>query len=90
MTDVVVRLLADAAGAFRGGVQDASVTELETVLTRFGAELRPQHPGVSDPQLQSYFTISVESAQQADRIAAALRTLDAVDTAYVQPRPSPA
>jgi hypothetical protein len=90
VTDIVVRLLADAAGALRGGVQDANVTELETVLTRFGAELRQQHPGIADPQLQSYFTISVESAEQADRIAAALRNLDAVDAAYIQPRPSPA
>lgn len=90
MTDIVVRLVADAARALRGGVQDASVTELETVLMRFGAELRQQHPGVSDPQLQSYFTLSVESAEQADRIAAALRELDAVDAAYVQPRPSSA
>jgi hypothetical protein len=90
VTDVVVRLRADAAEALRRGAQDAGVTELKRLLTGFGSELRQQHPGVSDPQLQSYFNISVDSPDQADRIAAALRALDAVDAAYVQPPPTPA
>lgn len=90
MTDVVVRLRVDAAEALRRGAQDAGVTELKRLLTRYRAELRQQHPGISDPQLQSYFNISVDSAEQANRIAAALRALDAVDAAYVQPPPTPA
>jgi hypothetical protein len=90
VTDIIVRLRPEAARAFSGGTRTEGVAELETVLTRFGAELRQQHPDVSDPQLQYWYTASVESPDLADRIAAALGELDAVDAAYVQPRPHPA
>lgn len=90
MTDIIVRLRPDAARAFSGGPRTEGVAELQTVLTRFGAELRQQHPDVSDPQLQSWFSTAVEAPDLADRIVAALVELDVVDAAYVQPRPHPA
>jgi hypothetical protein len=93
MIEVVVRLRPDTARAFRNGAVArgvAGATEVAAVLDRFGAALQPQHPGISDPQLASYFTISGLSVAEAEQIAAALRELDAVEAAYIQPRASPA
>jgi hypothetical protein len=93
MVDIVVRLRPDIASLFHGDGDQAAVEVMEVtaVLRRFGVDLKPQHPGASDPELQSYFTISgVASAAEAERIAAALRKLEAVEAAYVQPLASPA
>jgi hypothetical protein len=92
MVDIVVRLRPDIAPLFHiGGDQAVEAMEVTAVLKQFGVDLRPQHPGASDPELQSYFTISgVSSTAEAERIAAALRKLDAVEAAYVQPLASPA
>jgi hypothetical protein len=91
--EIVVRLRSDTARAFQGsgGARGiAGAAEVEAVLNRFGVQLKPQHPGISDPELASYFTISAVSSAQAEQIAAALRELDAVEAAYVQPPSSPA
>jgi len=66
------------------------VTQLRGVLSRFRVDLRPQHSGTADPQLQAYFTIPVDTPDRAGRLATALRELDAVEAAYVQPPPEPA
>ena len=89
--EIVVRLRADAARDLLSGLQDAAGgRELKAVLTEFGVELKAQHPGASDPEIQSYFTISGASSAQAERIASALRELEVVETAYLQPPVSPA
>lgn len=89
--EIVVRLRADAARDLLSGLRDAAgARELKAVLTKFGVELRSQNPGASDPEIQSYFTISGVSSAQAERIASALRELEVVETAYVQPPVSPA
>ena len=90
MTDVVVRLRAEVARALSADTRDAGVIALRTLLTRLGAELRQQHPGVSDPQLRNWYTASVESQAKADQLAAGLRELEVVEAAYVQPPPRPA
>ena len=90
MTEVVVRLRPEAARVFHGVARDApGVGQLRAVLSRFEAELKPQHPRTSDPDLQSYFTVAGVPAARADSIAAALSQLDAVEAAYVQPTPTP-
>lgn len=91
--EIVVRLRSDAADAFlgrRGPGEVAGIAEVAAVLRRFKVELTPQHPGIADPDLASYFTITAASFAQAEAIAAALRELDVVEAAYVQPPPSPA
>jgi hypothetical protein len=91
--EVVVRLRPETARVFQGspGARDvAGAGKVEIVLNRFGVDLKPQHPGVSTPELASYFTISAGSLAEAEQIAAALRELDVVEAAYVQPTPSPA
>jgi hypothetical protein len=89
--EIVVRLRADAARDLLSGLRDAaSARKLTAVLAKLGVELRSQHPGASDPEIQSYFTISGVSSAQAEHIASALRELDVVETAYLQPPVSPA
>jgi len=89
--DIIVRLRVDIARALHSGAENAAATQgLQAVLTQFGVALKPLHPGVSDPQLQSYFMISGVTSADADHIVAALRTLDEVEAAYVQPPMSPA
>jgi len=89
--EIVVRLRFEVAHRLHHAVGDATgAAELNAVLNRFGVELKPQHPGASDPALQSYFTISGVSSDQAEHIVSALRELEAVEAAYVQPPVSPA
>lgn len=89
--EIVVRLRPGTAQALRGGAIDApELAGLHDVLREFGVTLKPQHPDVTDPALQSYFTISGVSSAQSDRITAALLQLGAVEAAYAQPAPHPA
>ena len=91
LSEVVVRLRSDVAHAVRAATQDVPDTaELDAVLRRFGIALKPQHPGSTDPDLDSYFMIASVPFEQAERIAAALRELETVESAYVQPLVSPA
>jgi hypothetical protein len=90
MTEIVVRLRPETARAIQSGAQDDGRTrELKAVLSQFHVELKPQHPGTPDSQLQAYFTISGVPIAQAERIAAALRDVDTVEAAYVQPSATP-
>jgi hypothetical protein len=91
--EVAVRLRRDIADAFRsaaGRQNIAGAAEVRAVLSSFGVELKPLSAAVSDPELGSYFTITGLSLSQAERLAAQLRELGAVEAAYVQPFPSPA
>jgi hypothetical protein len=89
--EIVVRLRDEAARALRGSAPDAAAaTELEALLAGFGVRLTPQHPGVSDSELQSYFTISGIPLNEAERLASALRRLEVVEAAYIQPPVTPA
>jgi hypothetical protein len=46
------------------------------------------YPGIADAELASWFTVPRVPPPQAEALAARLRTLGAVDAAYVQPTPS--
>jgi hypothetical protein len=90
--EIVVRLRSDVARAFQNksaARNSAGAAEIESVLARYGAEMRPQHPGVSDPELGAYFTIHGISSTQADELMTALRHLEAVEAAYAKPPASP-
>ena len=87
--EIVVRLRPETARVFQGntGARNATgrAAEVATVLRRFGVNLRPQHPSVSDPGLGSYFIVSGALSSQAEQIAEALRGLGEVEAAYVKP-----
>ncbi|EWY35744.1 hypothetical protein N825_36050 [Skermanella stibiiresistens SB22] len=90
--EIVVLLRTSVARAFQGKPADrelADPAEIQAVLDRFGAEMRPQHPGVTDPKLGSYFTIHGVSSSQVDEFLSALRHLNAVEAAYTKPFAAP-
>jgi hypothetical protein len=90
---IVVRLKPDAARAVQSGrLAGASGTDLEPlarVLDELGIRLVPQHPGVSDPVLETWFTVSGEPPAERARIAGILDALPAVDGAFVKAPASP-
>jgi hypothetical protein len=90
--DFVVRFDPDAASALAGGTppETAGFMSLASVLADFGAQLRPQFPGVTDPELRSYYILTGVADEDAEAITAALRELDEVEYAYPQPTPFPA
>ena len=97
---IVVQLRKAAAATFhpggdaaqRAGVPDNGLRTLEQVLDRLDIELTPMHPGVGDPDLRTYFTVSraPEDGARCEEIAAALRREAAVTAAYVKPAEAPA
>lgn len=90
---IVVRLAPHIARVFheppdmRSDPAPAARDLLET-LERYGADLRPMHPGVADPELAAFFL--VEGAEEDDlvRLRDALAALEAVAAAYVKPPPA--
>ena len=89
--EIIVRLHPESAGALHRDIQTApEVRAVDRLLARFGFELKPHHPGTSDPELQCFFAITDVPPEKASRIVAALLELRAVESAYVQPPVSPA
>jgi len=90
--DVVVRLKADIARAHHDssgqGSLPAAGSELFTILSRFGVELRPQHPDSTDPELMTFFVVVGATGDNVNQLRQALADLDAVDGVYIKPAPS--
>jgi hypothetical protein len=96
--DIVVQLQSDLArimmrpdAALRtatAGSDDAA--RLVAALARFDADLSPQHPGATDPQLARWFVVHCgdRDAVSCEQLAAALREAGA--DAYVKPDAAPA
>ena len=55
-----------------------------------GATLAPQHPGVDDPTLSTYFDADVADRGAAESLISALLALPEVDGAYLKPDEEPA
>lgn len=92
MVDLIVRLRDDWAAAVQGGAggDSTAAVELDAALGSFGVALRPLHPGISDPELATYFIISGLPLAQAERLMNRLHSLGGVEAAYIQPPASPA
>lgn len=90
--DIVVRLRPDAATALRAETppETAGLRGLASVLADCGADMKPQFPGIEDPSLADYYTVSGVPDSDTERVTAALLDLDEVESAYAQPTPHPA
>lgn len=55
-----------------------------------GATIAPQHPGVDDPTLSTYFVADVADRGAAESLVSALLALPEVDGAYLKPGEEPA
>jgi hypothetical protein len=70
-----------------GAVESAAARDLVSVAKEMGVELRPMHPGSTDPGMASTFAVEATDDETAKRIAARLRDLAATEAAYVKPPP---
>jgi hypothetical protein len=59
------------------------------ILRDIGGQLRPVHPGATDPLLAPYFTVDVASRAIADDLVRRLLACEAVVAAYVEPSIAP-
>jgi len=59
--------------------------ELIVAAHDMGVTLEPMHPNVDDENLALYFSVSAENGEAAQRIAERLRSLKAVEAAYLKP-----
>lgn len=70
-----------------GAVESTPAREVVSVAKEMGVELRPMHPGSTDPRMASTFVVEAKDDETAKQIAARLRGLEATEAAYVKPRP---
>ena len=98
--DIVVQLRSDLASMLartnaslaKSAPHHPALQPVAQTLAAFDADLTPQHPGSTDPQLQTWFVASCgeRDAQACEALALALRRHDAVLSAYIKPDAAPA
>jgi hypothetical protein len=71
--------------AERAGERGPASDELTRSAARLSIELRPIHPGTTDPDLARYFTAEVPDRTTVDRVIAQLLQSEAVEAAYIKP-----
>jgi hypothetical protein len=88
---VVVKAQPGATRALqRGAAQDPTSESLQQIADELGIVLEPQHPGVDDPELSSFFSVEVPDAAAAERVIASLQEKEAIEGAYLKPPDEPA
>lgn len=63
--------------------------DLQEAVSRVGINLRPMHPGVTDPNLASYYYVETPDQPAAERVIAQLRQCNSVEAAYLKPPEGP-
>lgn len=81
---VIVKVRSGTGQALRRGDSLTRITE------ELGVVPEPQHPGIDDPELSSYFSIEVPDAAEAERVIDRLRNSEAIEGAYLKPPDAPA
>jgi hypothetical protein len=88
---VIVKVRSGTAHAPRRGEPRASAADSLTRITEeLGVVPEPQHPGIDDPELSSYFSIEVPDAAEAERVIDRLRSSEVIEGAYLKPPDAPA
>lgn len=88
--DVIVQLSPDVARAFQEhSPPPAEAREILDAMQRAGAALEPLHPASGDPQLDTYFRVSVPDQAAAQSVLDALKGKNAVKAAYLKPPEGP-
>jgi hypothetical protein len=81
-----VQIRDDVARALQGRAEESDEARaLEQLLEGFGVSLAPLHPGSDDPLLRRRFTVRVEDAETAARLAEELRMADPVEAMVTKP-----
>lgn len=84
--ELIVQLEGQAARNLVGGPKASpEVAQLQRVLADLDMTLRPQHPGIHDPELSRYFVGEIRNRDDGSRVIAALSALHVVTAAYAKP-----
>lgn len=87
---ITVHLAPRVAQELKLGVAESGAArEIMSVAKDMGVELRPMHPGSTDPRMASTFVVEASDDEAAKRIAARLRELAGTEAAYIKPPPAP-
>ena len=86
MTQVTVLVRSDVAKALQqGSPTTTAARDIVQAAEELGVSLAAMHPGVDDPNLSGYFTANAADERAAQRVVDRLRSLEAVEAAYVKP-----
>ncbi len=83
----IIGQLVDGAMLSGKSIEDADVdqTDISRIVREYGGTVRLLHPGTTDATLRRYFVVDVHQDVAAEALAERLRTVPAVDGAYVKP-----
>jgi hypothetical protein len=62
---------------------------IQHAVSTLGLRVEPQHPGIKDPVLSTYYKVEAPDAQSAANVVETVRNLPSVAAAYVKPREAP-
>lgn len=85
---ITVHLTPPVAAELQHGRADSpAASELMQVLTELEVQLKPVHPGSSNPAMASTFTAQAKDMEHVKRMVSRLRDLKAIEAAYFSPPP---
>jgi hypothetical protein len=82
---IVAKLTAGAAAAFRSGSIKNQSEGLQALVQANGIQLTPMHPSITDGELSKFFVAKISDKIQVNELVDSLRKLPSVEAAYVTP-----
>ena len=79
---ITVQLQPTAVRALRKSPAHSQLSQLAAEL---GITFEPLHPGATDPQLQTFFSVEVDDDEKAQQVIERLLANPAVAAAYTKP-----
>lgn len=87
---ITVQVIPEVARALAGDdTPSEDAQRFIDAASRRTTSLEPVHPGVDDPSLATWFTLTVRTADDAERLLDELRDDPAVEAAYIKPTDFP-
>jgi hypothetical protein len=62
---------------------------VQQAVSKLALKVEPQHPGITDPVLSTYYKVEAPDAQSAAKVVETVRNLPSVAAAYVKPQDAP-
>ncbi len=85
--EVVIQIVPTARAA--SARAESPLAAVQRAVAKLALALEPQHPGIDDPVLSTYYRVKAPDAQSAAKVVEAVRDLPSVAAAYVKPGDAP-
>ncbi len=85
MVELTIQFREVDATSVHSGFPSPPAKAIADAVQAHGMVLRPMHPGATGSQA-TWFVVDVPNPVQAQEMLEAIRSLDAVDAAYLKPR----